>query len=158
MANKIMNFLQHDIWLIKLKTLPRLKALLILHLRVFVLSLKGFFQDKCQLRASALTFFSLLSMVPVLAMSFGIAKGFGLERLLEAQIMEKLGTTQPEVADKLMNSGIIIGLFVFITSLNAGIFFSAKRLPFVKDKCDLGLLRASVFHWSPFFTFKIIFL
>ena len=32
----------------------------------------------------------LMSIVPVFAMAFGIAKGFGFEKLLQAQIMEKL--------------------------------------------------------------------
>jgi 2,4-dienoyl-CoA reductase (NADPH2) len=36
------------------------------------------------LRASARTFYTLLSAVPVLAMIFGIAKGFGLARVLWA--------------------------------------------------------------------------
>ena len=101
MTKKIIHFLQNDIWLMRLKTLPRLKAIAILHLRVIVLSIKGFLQDKCTLRASALTFFSLLSIVPVLAMSFGIAKGFGMESMLESQILEKLAS-QPEVAEKLI--------------------------------------------------------
>ncbi|MBN1522104.1 MAG: YihY/virulence factor BrkB family protein [Candidatus Aureabacteria bacterium] len=102
MIQKLWNFLHTDIWQLKLKTLPRLKAIAILHLRVIVLSIKGFLNDKCQLHASALTFFSLLSIVPVLAFLFGLAKGFGFEKILETQITEKLGTTQPEVAEKLV--------------------------------------------------------
>ena len=99
---KILKFLQEDIWNIKINSLPKLKALAIIHIRVIILSLKGFFQDKCQIRASALTFFSLLSIVPVFAFLFGLAKGFGFENILENIIMDKIGQTQPEVADKLI--------------------------------------------------------
>jgi membrane protein len=53
------------------------------------------------LRASALTFYTLLSIVPVVAMAFGVAKGFGLEKILEAQLLAKL-EGQPEVADRLL--------------------------------------------------------
>jgi len=40
-------------------------------------------------RASALTYYSLLAIVPVLAMAFGLAKGFGLEKALEKMIYER---------------------------------------------------------------------
>lgn len=39
-------------------------------------------------KASALSFYTLLSIVPILAVAFGIAKGFGFEELLETQILE----------------------------------------------------------------------
>jgi membrane protein len=40
---------------------------------------KGFFEDRAALRASSLTYFTILSIVPIFAMAFGIAKGFGFE-------------------------------------------------------------------------------
>ncbi|MBN2121212.1 MAG: YihY/virulence factor BrkB family protein [Candidatus Omnitrophica bacterium] len=90
MVSKIIKFLTADIWRIRVSTLSKRKSFLIKQLRVFVLALRGFDEDKCQLRASALTFYSLLSIVPVVAMAFGIAKGFGFEKLLEKQILERL--------------------------------------------------------------------
>jgi len=48
----------------------------------------GFIRDDCYARASALTFYSLLSIVPLLAVAFGIAKGFGFEKILESQIVQ----------------------------------------------------------------------
>jgi membrane protein len=65
------------------------------------LAIRRFSDNKCELRASALTFYTLLSIVPVVAMAFGVAKGFGLEKLLEAQLFAKL-EGQPEVADRLI--------------------------------------------------------
>lgn len=58
--------------------------------RVLLEAFRGFQDNKCPLHASALTFYSILSIVPVLAMAFGIAKGFGFERLLERRLMEEL--------------------------------------------------------------------
>ncbi|MCK5541366.1 MAG: YihY/virulence factor BrkB family protein [Desulfobacterales bacterium] len=52
-----------------------------------VFATKGFKDDHCILRASALTFYTLLSIVPVMAMAFGVAKGFGLEKMLEIQLV-----------------------------------------------------------------------
>lgn len=70
-------------------------------MRIVLLAIRGFAEDKCQLRASALTFFSLLSVVPVVAMAFGIAKGFGFEEVLEKKLMTQL-QGQEEVAAKII--------------------------------------------------------
>jgi len=90
MISKIIRFITIDIWRMRLKDMPRSKSFLINQLRTFMLALRGFNEDKCQLRASALTFFSLLSIVPVVAMAFGIAKGFGFEKFLEKQLVTRL--------------------------------------------------------------------
>jgi len=82
-------FIKDDIWRVRLKDLPRKQSFLIKQLRVFLLSVRGFAEDKCQLRASALTFYSLISIVPVAAMAFGVAKGFGFEKRLEKQLLEQ---------------------------------------------------------------------
>jgi membrane protein len=73
----------------RLNDMPRKRSFLIRNLRIVLLALRGFNEDKCSLRASALTFFSLLSIVPVFAMAFGIAKGFGLEKIMEKQLLAK---------------------------------------------------------------------
>ncbi|MBU2630487.1 MAG: hypothetical protein KKE61_17885, partial [Proteobacteria bacterium] len=52
-------------------------------IKVIVFAIKEFREDRCDLRASSLTLFSLLSIVPVMAMAFGIAKGFGFKEFLE---------------------------------------------------------------------------
>jgi len=83
-------FVKSDIWKIRLKDQPKNRSFLIKQLRIILLAFRGFDEDKCTLRASALTFYSLLSVVPVLAMIFGIAKGFGFEQKLESQLAEKL--------------------------------------------------------------------
>jgi membrane protein len=87
---KIMSFLRHDVWRVRRTSLPPGKSFFLNLLRVFILSVRGFDEDKCRLRASALTFYSLISIVPVMAMAFGIAKGFGFEKLMEQQLRDKL--------------------------------------------------------------------
>jgi len=88
-VSRFIDFIRGDIWRIRLKDLPRNQSFLIKQLRVFLLSIRGFAEDKCQLRASALTFYSLISIVPVAAMAFGVAKGFGFEKRLERQLLEQ---------------------------------------------------------------------
>lgn len=101
MLSKLANFIRNDIWRIRLRTVSRHKSFLIKQLRIILLALRGFDEDKCRLRASALTFYSLLSIVPVTAMAFGIAKGFGLETLLEDQLRTKFSGHE-EVLDRVI--------------------------------------------------------
>ena len=82
----------------RLKNFPRKKSVLLRQLRIVVLAFRGFSEDKCQLRASALTFFSVLSVVPVIAMMFGIAKGFGLEKRIEVELLGRM-KGQEDVAE-----------------------------------------------------------
>lgn len=98
---KAVGFIKHDIWRIRRTKLPRGKSFFLTLIRVLILSIRGFDEDKCQLRASALTFYSLISIVPVAAMAFGIAKGFGFEKKLELQLRDKLAG-QEEILDNVI--------------------------------------------------------
>jgi membrane protein len=90
MSLKIKEFLEKGIWKIRLKGKPSGKTFFIRQLRILLIAIRGFAEDKVQLRASALTFYTLLSVVPVLAMIFGIAKGFGFDEHLKTMLQEKL--------------------------------------------------------------------
>lgn len=94
-------YLKADIWRFRADKLNSPRLFWVTQLRVLLLAIRRFYDDKCDLRASALTFYSLLSIVPVVAMAFGVAKGFGLEKVLEAQLLAKL-ESQPEVADRIL--------------------------------------------------------
>ncbi len=102
LTKKAAAFLRSDIWRMRTKTLPKKKTIWVKPLRVFSLAINKYKKDLCPLRASALTFFSLLSIVPVLAMAFGIAKGFGFEKTLETQLLAKL-QGQQEVISRIMD-------------------------------------------------------
>ncbi|MCF7916831.1 MAG: YihY/virulence factor BrkB family protein [Candidatus Omnitrophica bacterium] len=89
MFSKFIKFITYDVWRLRLRDLTRFKSFLIKQLRIILLTFREFNEDRCQLRASALTFYSLLSIVPVVAMAFGVAKGFGFQQMLEKQLLEK---------------------------------------------------------------------
>ena len=122
-VHQLIHFLKVDIWRIRMHKLPRTQSFWLKQLRIMLLAFRGFDEDKCQLRASALTFYSLLSIVPFVAMAFGIAKGFGIEKILEKQLYEKLAG-QEEVVGKIINfsqsllettkGGVIAGVGVAI--------------------------------------------
>jgi len=87
---KTRDFIKHDIWRIRRTKLPPGKSFFLNLLRVLLLSIRSFDENKCALHASALTFFTMISIVPIAAMAFGIAKGFGFEKMLEEQLRDKL--------------------------------------------------------------------
>ncbi len=83
------DFLKEDIWTVSEHNLSLLQCVGVKTLKIILLSVQGFKRDLCQLRASALTLYTLLSIVPIIALLFGIAKGFGFEKKLETQLLEK---------------------------------------------------------------------
>ncbi len=100
-----------------------MKYFLIKQLRILLLATRGFGQDQCPLRASALTFYSILSIVPVVAMAFGIAKGFGFQEILENQLMEKFSGQEDvmirvvDFAHSLLENtkgGMIVGIGIIV--------------------------------------------
>lgn len=100
LISRITQFIDEGIWKIHAdpkKELP--KYYLINVAKVLILSIQGFIKDNVQIRSSSLTYFSLLSIVPVLAMAFGIAKGFDLEKQLEKELIDNF-SGQAEVIDQ----------------------------------------------------------
>ena len=89
MGFNIINFVKHDIWLLNDQSLSPFQAGIVKLIKIVILSTQSFSRDLCPLRASALTLYSLLSIVPVIAMLFGIAKGFGFEKILEQWLIEQ---------------------------------------------------------------------
>jgi len=87
---KIIEFFTEEIWRIRADKTSKRQFFLIRIIRILSISIKGFVNDHCQQKASALTFYSLLSVVPVAALAFGIAKGFGLDAKLQETLTEKL--------------------------------------------------------------------
>lgn len=88
--SKIIHFLTEDIWRITSDKTSKSQFFLIRIVRIISIAVKGFINDNCQQKASALTFYSLLSVVPIAALAFGIAKGFGLDEKLQELLTEKL--------------------------------------------------------------------
>ena len=119
------DFIRVDIWRLRLEDLPFGKSLLIKQLRTILLALRGFDEDKCFARAASLTFNTLLSIVPVVAILFGVAKGFGFESMLRTELFEKFpGEAQQEVLQKVFGfaesllqatkGGVIAGIGIII--------------------------------------------
>ena len=91
-------FFLTGLWSAQLDALPKWKALPARFLRAVMVAVVEFFKDDCMLRASSLTFYTLLSIVPVFAVMFGAAKGFDFDKLLEKELMEQLAGQEQALA------------------------------------------------------------
>ena len=98
MLQKVLNFIKKDVWRISLKNMPKYKVFLLKQLRILLLAFRGYNEDKVSLRSSALTFYSMLSVVPVFAMAFGISKMVGIDKHLITYLNEQF-TGQQEVLE-----------------------------------------------------------
>lgn len=65
-----------------------LRQLLCKSIRAFYFAIKGYSEGQYYLKASALTFVSLISLVPLLAFILSISKGLGAEKALDQKINE----------------------------------------------------------------------
>lgn len=78
------------------------QAFLLRQLQTAALVIHDFLQDRCMLRASALTYSSLLAIVPLLAMTFALLKAFGVQNSLEPLIQEKLNVGSQQVVSSIL--------------------------------------------------------
>ncbi len=86
----IYQFFKRNLWTMNIERMGKFKRFFMIQLRILVFAIRGFMRDKCPLHASALTYYSLLSLVPVAALAFGISKGFGMQDALKQKLIEEL--------------------------------------------------------------------
>jgi membrane protein len=70
--------------------------------QITLLAIRNFWNDQCLLRASALAFTTILSLVPFLALTFAVLKGFGVQNRVEPLVMEQLSGGSQEVASRII--------------------------------------------------------
>lgn len=120
---RVTHFLNHKLWRVRIDKLDKKQGLFVKQLRIFSLAIKGFNEDKCLLKATALTYYTLFSIVPVIALAFAIAKGFGFQERLQADLLEKFNEQSTILnqaflyADSLLQTtkgGVIAGVGVIL--------------------------------------------
>lgn len=125
MFSELQQLLDQLLWNTDLKSTGKFKAFLIQALRIFY----GTFQDLKSglpsLRAMSLVYTTLLSIVPLLAVSFSVLKGFGVHNQLEpalVNLLEPLGEKGIRISEQIisfvdnMKVGVLgsIGLMLLI--------------------------------------------
>jgi membrane protein len=105
MIVKIITFFTTGIWQLPLEGLPFIKTYSIRCLRIIVLAVRKFIQHDSSKTATMLTYYSLLNIVPVFAVVFAMAKGFGLQKFVVKQIVEmaEKANWQASVTDQIIS-------------------------------------------------------
>jgi membrane protein len=96
--------INNTIWHTPLSEIPKGKIVIIRQVRIIILAARGFLNHKGQTSAASLTLFSLLSVIPIIAIAFAIAKGFGLDQNLEALMSEEFQSHQEILGWLLQNA------------------------------------------------------
>ncbi|MDH6358446.1 YihY/virulence factor BrkB family protein [Parabacteroides sp. PF5-9] len=80
--SKAIHFITYDIWRITGNEVSGIKELGINTIKTILLAVRSFNNENLQSRASALTYSTLLAIVPMLAVLLGIARGFGFQDIV----------------------------------------------------------------------------
>ena len=118
-VGKVIEFLKVGIWQVSTEHMSPLKRLSLEVLKVVILAIRFFTTKRVLTQASALTYSTLLAIVPILAVVFAIARGFGYSKYIEVWFRDVL-SSQPQVAEVMVGfvnsylvhtkSGIFLGV------------------------------------------------
>ena len=116
-------FLTESIWRVTENEVSRVQYIFYNILKVMLLSLQRFNEDRIVNKAAALTYNTLLSIVPILAILFAVARGLGFSDIMEGQIRKGLEgqtiavDTIIQLTDSYLahaQSGIFIGIGLLV--------------------------------------------
>lgn len=118
-------FLRAGIWEVEAGQLTRWQFFLLRQAQVAALVFRDFFADRCLLRASALTYTTLLSIVPLLALMFSVLKGLGVQNTLEPILLHRFTVGSEEIVTQIIhyinNTSVgrlgTVGLLLLITTV-----------------------------------------
>lgn len=123
--------IEQKVWNVRTADLPKGKANLLAVERVLLLTSKNFVKNKCALRASSLTFLTLMSVVPLFALLLGISRGFNFEEMLREKLVESF-VGQEQVAEWILSfadTTLKVAAGGVITGIGVGmLFFTALKL------------------------------
>jgi len=100
--NTAKDFILKDIWRTDDSNMSSRRRGVFHILKILIIAVRGFVGNRVAVRASALTYFTLLSVVPIVALAFAIAKGFGLDGMVENLIRNSFAAN-PDTADYLIS-------------------------------------------------------
>jgi len=110
-VQRIRSFFRVGIWEIDPAQLNLLQRLLLRIGQVGARVTRDFYADRCLLRASALTYTSLLSFIPLLALMFSVLKGLGVQNRIEPLILEHITVGSEDV---------VVRVIEYINNTNVG--------------------------------------
>ena len=107
---RLKNFFRNDIWTMEMEELSKAKARFIKYVKVMLITIKTFANEKIGFQAVALSFFSTMSVVPFIAIMFAITGGLGLSDKLKELLYAYFNNSQQTIdtvlgfADNIINT------------------------------------------------------
>ena len=150
MFEKIKYYFLETLWNFSLNEKQGKDRFFLKWFRVAFLSVKGFIENQCGLRASSLTYYTIMSIVPILALGFAIAGSFGLYENFRVQILTQF-PEQREVftelfkfADTLLaqTRGGVIASFGLIVIVLVALFMLSSIEEILNDIWGVKKLRS----------------
>lgn len=99
---RIVDFFIHTLAEMEPAAFGPLRGKAVKYLRIAVMLVRAFYADQCLLRASALTYSTLLAIVPLFALAFAVLKGFGVQNTLEPFLLDQMAAGSQEIVDKIV--------------------------------------------------------
>ena len=89
---RLKNFFSEEIWQLEMEELSRAKARFIKYVKIALITAKTYAQQKIGPQAVSLSYFSVMALVPFLAIVFAVTGGLGLDDQLRELLYNNLGT------------------------------------------------------------------
>ena len=105
---RLKNFVKDDIWTLDLEEFSKARARFIKYMKVMIITIKTFANERIGFQAVALSFFSTMSVVPFIAIMFAITGGLGLADKLKELLYSYFENSQQTIDIVLGFSGNII--------------------------------------------------
>ena len=102
LLGRVREFFSEGLWDADLSDLRWWRKFLWQQGQLWSVVVRGFVTDRCILRASALAFTTLLSIVPLLALMFALLKGLGVQNTLQSLLLEKVAAGSGEVVTRII--------------------------------------------------------
>ena len=102
---KINDFFTKTLWYIDIRNISEFKSLLIRIIRLIYASAREFTKNDLNLRSMGLVYITIISLIPFLAVSFSVLKGFGVHNQLEPtllNILKPLGEKGQQIATQII--------------------------------------------------------
>lgn len=101
-ATRVKRYINDDIWRIDLEELSKARARAIKYLKIVMITVKTFANQKIGFQATALSFFSTMAVVPFVAIIFVVTGGLGLADKLKTFLYSYFSNSQG-IVDMLLN-------------------------------------------------------
>lgn len=115
---RVSHFFWRDIWLINTQALPVWQRWFIQILKTVIALIKDVASGQLTLRAMSLVYTTLLSLVPLLAVSFSVLKAFGVHNMIEPLLDNFLKPLGPEGIQ------ISANIITFVENMKVGVLGS----------------------------------